>query len=144
MVYRVEEVDTTAASPPRVQHVLLFLMQVILGGGRKYMLPNKTVDPEYPKFTGTRLDNVNLINKWLQAKKNARFVWNKADFDSVDVDETDYLMGLFEPSDMRFELDRDATTDPSLTEMMEKAIRILRRNPNGFYLFVEKFLAAFV
>ncbi|XP_035277801.1 intestinal-type alkaline phosphatase [Anguilla anguilla] len=112
-------------------------MQVILGGGRKYMLPNVTQDPEYPESTGTRLDNVNLINEWLKGKKNARFVWNKAELNSVDLDKTDYLMGLFEPSDMRFELDRDVNTDPSLTEMMEKAILILRRNPKGFYLFVE-------
>ncbi|KAJ8356815.1 hypothetical protein SKAU_G00196090 [Synaphobranchus kaupii] len=122
-------------------------IHVILGGGRKYMLPNVTQDPEYPESSGTRLDSTNLINEWLQGKKvnknthphitNARFVWNKAELDSVDVDKTDYLMGLFEPSDLRFELDRDVTTDPSLTEMMEKAIRILRRNPNGFYLFVE-------
>ncbi|CAB1444386.1 unnamed protein product [Pleuronectes platessa] len=27
--------------------------------------------------------------------------------------------------------------DPSLSEMMEKAIKILRKNPKGFYLFVE-------
>lgn len=46
-------------------------------------------------------------------------------------------MGLFEPKDMRYELNRNATTDPSIVEMTEKAIRILRRNPNGFFLFVE-------
>ncbi|MGH0144688.1 UNVERIFIED_CONTAM: hypothetical protein FKN15_036172 [Acipenser sinensis] len=44
---------------------------------------------------------------------------------------------LFEPGDLRFELERDPTTDPSLTEMTEKAIRILQKNPNGFFLLVE-------
>lgn len=47
------------------------------------------------------------------------------------------IAGLFEPKDMAFELNRDATTDPSIVEMTEKAIRILRKNPNGFFLFVE-------
>lgn len=45
--------------------------------------------------------------------------------------------GLFEPKDMKYELNRNASTDPSIVEMTEKAIRILRRNPNGFFLFVE-------
>lgn len=45
--------------------------------------------------------------------------------------------GLFEPKDTRYELERDPLMDPSLTEMVEKAIKILRKNPKGFYLFVE-------
>lgn len=47
------------------------------------------------------------------------------------------LPGLFEPKDMQYELNRNTSTDPSIVEMTEKAIRILRRNPNGFFLFVE-------
>lgn len=46
-------------------------------------------------------------------------------------------LGLFEPADCRYELERNPATDPSLTEMMEKAIKILSKNPKGFYLFVE-------
>lgn len=46
-------------------------------------------------------------------------------------------LGLFEPKDCRFELDRDPVMDPSLTEMVEKAIKILSKNPKGFFLFVE-------
>lgn len=45
--------------------------------------------------------------------------------------------GLFEPKDMKYELNRNTSTDPSLVEMTEKAVRILRRNPRGFFLFVE-------
>lgn len=46
-------------------------------------------------------------------------------------------LGLFETKDCRYELDRDASMDPSLTEMVEKAIKILGKNPKGFFLFVE-------
>ncbi|XP_039622267.1 intestinal-type alkaline phosphatase-like [Polypterus senegalus] len=115
-------------------------INVILGGGRKYMTPNGTKDPEYDKDSsqsGTRLDGRNLIEEWLKQRQGAKYVWNKSDFDKVDVKTTDYLMGLFEPGDMKYELDRDNTTDPSLIEMTEKAIRILSKNPKGFYLFVE-------
>lgn len=44
---------------------------------------------------------------------------------------------LFEPGDLRFEVDRDPKLDPSIVEMTEKAIRILRKNPKGFFLLVE-------
>lgn len=47
------------------------------------------------------------------------------------------LAGLFEPGDMTYDLERNTETDPSLTEMVEVAIKILKKNPNGFYLLVE-------
>ncbi|KGL95986.1 Alkaline phosphatase, tissue-nonspecific isozyme, partial [Charadrius vociferus] len=45
--------------------------------------------------------------------------------------------GLFEPGDMVYELDRNNETDPSLTEMVAVAIRMLQKNPRGFFLLVE-------
>ena len=45
--------------------------------------------------------------------------------------------GLFEPGDMQYELNRNNVTDPSLSEMVEMAIKILSKNPKGFFLLVE-------
>ncbi|NXI95181.1 PPBI phosphatase, partial [Psophia crepitans] len=116
-------------------------INVILGGGRKYMTPVGTPDPEYPTYSsenGIREDGNNLINMWLEARPGARYVWNKTEMLAAAANpEVDYLMGLFEPGDMKYNLVRNTTLDPSLTEMMEAAITILSRNPNGFYLFVE-------
>ncbi|XP_053565034.1 LOW QUALITY PROTEIN: alkaline phosphatase-like [Bombina bombina] len=115
-------------------------INVILGGGRAYMNPKGTPDPEYPTSSSNqavRKDGLNLIDMWLSTRQNARYVWNKQDFDAVDEHNTDYLMGLFEPKDLKYELNRDPSTDPSLAEMTEKAVRILSKNPNGFFLFVE-------
>ncbi|XP_056132439.1 intestinal-type alkaline phosphatase [Lampris incognitus] len=112
-------------------------INVILGGGRQYMFPRTTADPEYPDIKGSRNDGVDLTKEWLKNKRNAKYVWNKAEFDAVDPTNTDFLMGLFEPKDCRYELERDKSLDPSLTEMMEKAIKILQKNPNGYFLFVE-------
>ncbi|XP_053177899.1 alkaline phosphatase-like [Scomber japonicus] len=112
-------------------------INVILGGGRQYMFPTTVQDPEYPTVKGSRIDGQDLVQEWLKNKKNAKYVWNKADFDAVNPSNTDFLMGLFEPRDCRYELERDASTDPSLTEMMEKAVKILSKNEKGFYLFVE-------
>uniref|UniRef100_A0A8C9FEG0 Alkaline phosphatase n=1 Tax=Pavo cristatus TaxID=9049 RepID=A0A8C9FEG0_PAVCR len=100
-------------------------INVILGGGRAYMSPRWTPDPEYPEDpaqNGTRKDGRDLVAEWLSPPHGS---------------PGPAPPGLFEPKDMRYELNRNATTDPSIVEMMEKAIRILRRNPNGFFLFVE-------
>ncbi|XP_031975355.1 intestinal-type alkaline phosphatase-like isoform X2 [Corvus moneduloides] len=115
-------------------------INVILGGGRMYMTPKRTPDPEYPEDpdqNGTRKDGRDLIAEWLSAKQGARYVWDKKGLDAVEDDSVSHLMGLFEPKDMRYELNRNTSTDPSIVEMTEKAVRILRRNPNGFFLFVE-------
>ncbi|XP_038039473.2 intestinal-type alkaline phosphatase [Anas platyrhynchos] len=115
-------------------------INVILGGGRVYMAPRGTPDPEYPEDpaqNGTRRDGRDLVAEWLSTKQGARYVWDKKGLDAVDEDSVSHLMGLFEPKDMKFELNRNASTDPSIVEMTDKAIRILRRNPNGFFLFVE-------
>ncbi|XP_030632672.1 alkaline phosphatase-like [Chanos chanos] len=117
-------------------------IDVIIGGGRKYMSPKGTADPEYPtdpSANGLREDGRDLIKEWLKMKegKAAQYVWNKADFDAIDPAKTDYLMALFEPGDMRYELDRDSKMDPSIVETTEKAIRVLQKNPKGFFLLVE-------
>ncbi|XP_029285755.1 intestinal-type alkaline phosphatase 1-like [Cottoperca gobio] len=112
-------------------------IDVILGGGRQYMFPNTMPDPEYPSDRGDRNDTLNLVTEWIQTKKKAKYVWNRAEFDAVNPANTNFLMGLFEPKDCRYELERDSSMDPSLTEMTEKAIKILSKNPKGFYLFVE-------
>ncbi|XP_075056500.1 intestinal-type alkaline phosphatase 1-like [Mixophyes fleayi] len=115
-------------------------IDVILGGGRAYMNAKGTPDPEYPTSTSNqavRKDGLNLIDIWLSKRPGSKYVWNKQDFDAVNEDTTDYLMGLFEPKDMKYELSRDPSSDPSLAEMTEKAIKILSKNPNGYFLFVE-------
>lgn len=48
-----------------------YTFKVILGGGRMYMTPKGTPDPEYPTSTsrkGDRKDKRNLIDVWLKAK----------------------------------------------------------------------------
>lgn len=47
--------------------------------------------------------------------------------------------GLFEPSHMQYELDRDngPLGEPSLKDMTRKAIEILQRGEEGFVLMVE-------
>ena len=50
-----------------------------------------------------------------------------------------YLSGLFEPSHMQFEGNRmnDVGGEPSLYEMVAKAIQILQKDKDGSFLMVE-------
>jgi alkaline phosphatase len=45
---------------------------------------------------------------------------------------------------MEFDKKRNAALEPSIKEMTETAIKILERNPNGFYLLVEGGLVTFI
>ena len=49
------------------------------------------------------------------------------------------LSGLFEPSHLQYEMNRtnSGNKDPSLSELTEKAIKILQKNDKGFFLLVE-------
>ncbi|XP_015990198.2 intestinal-type alkaline phosphatase-like [Rousettus aegyptiacus] len=116
-------------------------IDVILGGGRQYMFPNGTPDPEYPDDatrSGVRLDGRNLVQEWQAKRQGARYVWNRTALLQASQDPSvTHIMGLFEPRDMRYELYRDREQDPALREMTEAALRLLSRNARGFYLFVE-------
>ncbi len=49
------------------------------------------------------------------------------------------VSGLFEPSHMKYEYERKSDTggEPSLTEMVQKAIKVLKKNDKGYVLIVE-------
>jgi alkaline phosphatase len=117
---------------------------VVLGGGRKYFMKYTQNDPEYPFMTGLR-QNRDLIDEWMKlptktaVNPRSAYVWNLADFNKVNPSNVDRLLGLFEPSHVQYEADRatDVGKEPSLSEMTQKAIQVLQKNRNGFFLMVE-------
>lgn len=48
-----------------------------------------------------------------------------------------HLIGLFSPSHMDFEIDRDPAVQPSLEEMALKALKVLDEDKDGFFLMIE-------
>lgn len=66
-----------------------------------------------------------------------QYVWNRNQLMSAAEDMPEYLMGLFEGTHMQYNLEADAETEPTLSELTEIAIRSLSRNEKGFFLFVE-------
>ena len=144
---RVADIATQALNPANA--ALKTQLKVLMGGGRRAFLPNTVTDPEYATLTGRRTDGKNLTAEWLSTRANAKYVWGQSggsvsvpeanDFSKVTADNTDYLLGLFDPSHAQFESDRarDPAKEPSLTEMTVKAIEILKKNNRGFFLHVE-------
>ena len=106
-------------------------LEVAMGGGRENFLSANDTDPESGK--GKRKDGRNLAKEW--EKTGGKYVWDLAGFNAIDPAKTGPVLGLFERSHMLYEPQRQ--NEPSLTEMTEKAIRILERGPEGFFLMVE-------
>jgi len=114
-------------------------LEVILAGGRDVMLPNTVADPEYRDRRGRRRDGRNLIDEWVAAQPSSRFVWRREDLMAVDPRTTSHLLGLFEPGNLHYEVDRarDAAGEPSLAEMTERALQMLGKSRKGYFLMVE-------
>ncbi|XP_041377435.1 alkaline phosphatase, tissue-nonspecific isozyme-like [Gigantopelta aegis] len=83
------------------------------------------------------------IQEWIDKQKEKgrkyKYVWNHTEFDNIDPSSTDYVLGLFNQDHMQYELDRklDKAGEPSLAQMTAKAIQVLKKNANGFFMLVE-------
>jgi alkaline phosphatase len=118
-------------------------IEVVLGGGRARFLPATQPDPEEPERTGARRDGRDLVAEWQKGNSvpssDGAYVWNRAQLSALDLEKTRRLLGLFDPSHMEYEADREADRggEPSLTEMTLAALRVLAAQPKGYVLMVE-------
>lgn len=110
-------------------------LKVIFGGGRTKFMPNSETDSD--DNLGERQDGRNLINEWLKERPNGKFLTNKDDLDNLDVQEIDNVLGLFSSGHMDFNVEADREKQPNLIEMTEVAIKMLQKEKNGFFLFIE-------
>ncbi|MGZ8288147.1 MAG: alkaline phosphatase [Telluria sp.] len=97
-------------------------LDLVLGGGSDY-------------FGALRSDGRDLLAE-LRAK-GFRTPSNTAELKALDEAAPQPVIGLFARHDMSFSAERDAVKQPGLTEMSSKAIGLLSKNPNGFFLVVE-------
>lgn len=94
-------------------------IDVLLGGGRKFFLPEDR--------HGERQDGRNLIEE----ARQVGYSYVEAGAELEDA-QGPYLLGLLQ--------DAELTTlepEPTLARLADKALEILRRNDNGFFLMVE-------
>lgn len=126
------------------------LMNVIYGGGRDFLGAPKVEKPKKYVFLGggekscNRTDKINLVDKYLSQfdnKTNVKYVTNTGEMVDIDYENADHVLGLFANNHMEYEIVRDKGSDgqPSLTEMVKSAIRVLdnKKNKNGWLLMVE-------
>ncbi len=105
-------------------------VDVILGGGYDYFKPYDAATK-----TGKRADGRNLIDE--MKTKGYSYVSDEAGFKGIDTGKISKLLGLFTKSHMSYDIDRDSSKEPSLAEMTTKAMDILAKNENGYFLMVE-------
>ena len=110
---------------------------VVMGGGAQFFLPLATPGSK-------RKDNRNLIQEF--ENKGYAFAGTKAELNSLGSDKP--ILGLFTLNHMNVYMDREFlpknskvlkgfTDQPGLLDMTKKAVSVLEKNPNGFFLMSE-------
>ncbi len=116
-------------------------IEVVLGGGWRHFLPE--LDPAGAAFRGpegqpgSRPDGRDLVAEL--AARGMAVAYDSAGLAAIDPASTPRLLGLFAASHMAYELDRPQvrSQEPALADMAVKAVEILSRDPDGFFLMVE-------
>ncbi|KAJ8719382.1 hypothetical protein PYW08_011557 [Mythimna loreyi] len=122
-------------------------LHVVMGGGRQALVSNSTGTPSDPvshmPWTCYRQDGRNLIDTY-RADKQSRglkhsVVMNNKELGDLNVDETDYLFGIFANEHLNYEHLKDKGPEgmPSLADMVKAAIKVLQKHKDGFFLMVE-------
>ena len=117
-------------------------MDVVLGGGKRALLPKSTNPSSLPQHLSGigstlplyRKDGENLIQ--ILKKKGYQYIETKKQLNSISGSK---IWGTFATEDIAYEFDRKrlAPQQPSLAQMTKKAINVLSKDPNGFFLFIE-------
>ncbi|MCH7619084.1 MAG: alkaline phosphatase [Candidatus Marinimicrobia bacterium] len=98
-------------------------VDVIIGGGMKYFLPESE--------DGERKDNRNLLME--MKGRGFSVMTDMNDLVSLDIEKVDKLIALL----MFEEIDKENHPEQNLADMTEAAIKLLKKNDNGFFLMVE-------
>ncbi|XP_064096223.1 alkaline phosphatase-like [Macrobrachium nipponense] len=115
-------------------------IKVIMGGGRQEMGSPLTTGEEEECVRG---DGRDLVSRWKSDReaegKTYSYATSTAELRAVDAENTEFILGLFGDLHVPYEVDRDNSSQgtPHIKEMVEVAIRRLRRHDKGFFLLVE-------
>ena len=105
---------------------------------------NETEQDPIDKWAGRRKDGRDLITAWAEdkaARKLAyKVVQNNEELAALDLERTDYLLGIFANGHipMEYKRDKSGKGQPSLEEMTVAALKILGKESNGFLLVVSQ------
>ncbi|KAI7852371.1 alkaline-phosphatase-like protein [Circinella umbellata] len=109
-------------------------VDLMFGGGECEFLSN-TTDNSCRQDERDLFDEARDVFGW-------EVVGSRKEFDTISPESATLpLMALFSPDHMSYEIDRDPTQQPSLKEMVQKALGILddksRKSGKGFFLMIE-------
>jgi len=115
-----------------------------MGGGRQTMKSNVSASEFDPldMWACYRQDGRDLIEDWTKDKSKRKLAYsvvqNNEELSRVDVDNVDYLLGVFANShiEMDWKRKRGPRGQPSLEEMTVTALRILQKSKEGYLLMV--------
>ncbi len=99
-------------------------VNILFGGGKDFFVPESE--------KGKRKDEKKLLN---EAKQNRYVIAETAE--EMKKVQGEKILGIFNQGYMNFEIDRKGSTEPSLAEMTAKAIGVLSKKEQGFFLMVE-------
>lgn len=99
-------------------------IDVVLGGGQLAFVPG--ADKK------NRKDGEDLIS--VLKTKGYDYVTDRGQLLSS---KSNKIWGLFAPMAMKYDIDRRETNEPSLSEMTSKALSVLQKDKDGFFLMVE-------
>lgn len=103
-----------------------------MGGGAQLLgLPMEPIDPD----TCVRSDGKNLVEYWEGNNPDGKVVTNTEQLFSVDIANTSKILGIFATNHLPYHAVKTEET-PSLANMTKQAIKLLRKNNNGFLLMV--------
>ncbi|XP_017131882.1 membrane-bound alkaline phosphatase [Drosophila elegans] len=108
---------------------------VMLGGGIGKFLPNTITDPFNKK--GERSDGVNLLSRWQGLHPGGVLAYNRDQLLSVNASRITSLIGTFRSGVMSFHKLANPKEEPTLAEMTRKAIEVVSKDEDGYFLFVE-------
>ena len=119
-----------------MEHMVYNNIDVVFGGGARHLIP---AEESYTTsfgdtWKGKRTDGENLIQ--VLQERGYQFIDSKEQLNTVNSGK---VWGMFDDSHMQPDMDRQyfAEHEPSLAEMVKKAIDILSQDPDGFLLMVE-------
>lgn len=108
---------------------------VIMGGGMAKFVPNTLKD--FHGNYGSRKDGQNLLAKWQAMHPQGVVVSNRDQLLKVNTSSISNIMGIFQTKAMNYHAMADQTYQPSLAEMTEVALKLLQRNDQGYFIFIE-------
>ncbi|XP_073811727.1 alkaline phosphatase-like [Musca autumnalis] len=108
---------------------------VMMGGGMEKFLPFYQRDA-HGNF-GVRQDGKNLISKWQDDHPHSQVITNREHLLQLNTSGISHLMGVFQSKSLDYHILANQSTQPSLSEMTEVALKLLQKNDKGYFIFIE-------